>query len=305
MRDRILARFVEDLRAASDHTRDSRRYYAVKFLDFAGDPPWDRGTVLAFDEELRREGYSPGTRRTIYSITKRVFDAAKAVHEKERRDLLASVNPQDPSAAAEMIEALATEAPSWPMGKRDTPVVESRDVVKPALEMEEMAAMIATAREGRLKADEAAFLALSSTYGMRREELARVRPQDLNWEEETVWVDTIKRGEKREHLIPEEIVPYLAAHDFSRKYEVYQLSHMWRVIEYKAGVDHEDGAGWHSPRRLLDTTLLDLLPVPTVKHFFRWKMGTSSEMPLLYFSKKAAEVDREVFAVHPFLPFWR
>jgi hypothetical protein len=168
--------------------------------------------------------------------------------------------------------------------------------------------MVAAAREGRLEPAETAFVALSTTYGVRREELARVTAQDINLDAQyrngTIFINTCKGGTARLHQIPGEIMPFVAKYPFDRTYSLVQLSQMYHRIEYKSGVDYRPGTGWHSPRRALDTMLMDYLPLPAVRLFLRWKIKGSPDMAIRYYSKELEENDREVFAVHPFLPLW-
>ncbi|GAI21234.1 unnamed protein product, partial [marine sediment metagenome] len=139
----ILLSFEDELWQSSPHTIKARVYYATKWLRFANCPPdkWDRALVIRFMRSMEDEGYAKGAQRTIFQIVKRVFDAAQV---------------------------------PWPMGKRAAPKIQPSDVVKPALEPGEVGAMVEAAKNGTLASDEAAFLALSITYGLRCEELIRV-----------------------------------------------------------------------------------------------------------------------------------
>lgn len=267
----ILKRFEEDLWQSSPHTVSSRHFYAKMWLDFASQPPekWDRSLVIRFLKRLDDEGYAKGTQRNIFQIVKRVFDAALV---------------------------------PWPMGKRGAPRVQTSDVVKPALELDEIRTMVEVAKAGKLEADQACFLAKSTTYGLRREELVRVRGEHIDYEMERIWVDTCKGGVQRYHLIPGEIVPYLRSHDYSRAYSLFDMSRIYREIEAKAGLPHRDGAGFHAIRRSLDTILVQWDYI-RCKIFLRWKL--TGDMALAYVTLDPLKVDREVFEVHPFLPFWR
>jgi len=304
MLDKILKRFEDDLYQSSPRTARARVTDAQRFLAFAGPPPWNRQTVIRYIRHLEKQDYAPGTIRLEYSIVKRVFDAAKAIHEEDQRAFIFSVDPNNPSAVAEIIKALSAPPPTWDMGKRGAPKVAAKDVVAPALTAEEIQTMVETAKAGRLEDDEVAFLAVSTTYGLRREEMVRIEPEHFDWGEKTIYILTCKGGDERLHLIPEEIIPWLAGHDFSKRYSLFALSKMYRQIEAKSGIGHREGAGWHSPRRQLDTMLMDILPMPQVKTFLRWKTRSSSEMPMRYYSAGLERLERAVFSVHPFVPFW-
>lgn len=303
----ILDQFQEDLAHSGDHTRSARSYYAKKWLDFADDTPpeqWDKRLVQRFMKQVEKEGYAAGTRRNIYEITRRVFAAAGAVWEAEKRSLLSQIDPHDPNSMPELFKVVISQPPSWPMAKRDGPVVGIDDVVKPALTFDEIAVMIGAAKEGRLAADEAAFLALSTTYGLRREEMKRIAPNDVDYDVGSIFIRTAKGGDPRPHKMAPEIIPYLKGHNFNQEYSLFSLSRLYILIGHKAGVIHCEGAGWHSIRRRLDALLMDKLPIPAVRLFLRWKVRSSSDMPLRYYSKDLDENDTEVLAVHPFTKIW-
>jgi len=270
-REEILKRFEEDLWQSSDHTLASRLAYARKFLDFAGRSPeeWDRSLVIRFMKKLDKEGYSKGTQRLIYTITKRVFDAAGV---------------------------------PWLMGKRGAPKVQPSDVLKPTLELEQVSIMVDAAKKGKLASDETAFLALSTTLGLRREELVRIGKEHIDYEAGRIYVLTCKGGIERHQLLAPEIIPYLKGHDFTKPYSLATMSKIYRSIELKAGIEHQDTAGWHSFRRALDTVLVQWNYI-YCKIFLRWKL--TGDMALAYVTLDPLKVDEEVFKHHPFLPFWR
>jgi len=257
----ILGQFLSELSQSTEHTQKSRAFYAQKFLSFAGSRPlseWNKSLWYEFHDQLRKEGYSPGTIRSIYGIVKRVFDSAKAVYEAERTKLISGVNPNDTAAVAQLIKAMSLPGPNWDLGKRGAPRVESEDVVKPAATFEEMETMIAAARDGVLTPAERAYLSLASVYGLRREELCRVRPEHFNFKERTIYVMTCKGGERRNQLLCDEVIPCLEDYGFKEGYSPFKMSAVyWRIVA-KSGLSPKEGSGWHSYRRYLDTTLRDL-----------------------------------------------
>lgn len=301
-KEEILDRFCDRLKNSSEPVVKHRRFYAKKFLDFAGEPPWSEKTVNDFVRGLEAEGYSKGTQRTIYGVVRTVFNAARSVAEEEKYRLLSSLDPQNPAAMTEMVAILATPPVEWPMPRGSAPRVEEGDVVAPASSFEDIGKMIVAAREGKLEPAEAAFIALSTTYGLRREELVRIRAEDIK--DGTIFIHTCKGGTQRTHIIPEEIAPFVSQYPFDRLYSRFQLIWLYHRVEFKSGVESRPGTGWHSPRRALDTYLMDYLPLPAVRLFLRWKVKSSSDMPVRYYSKGLEANDREVFAVHPFLPLW-
>jgi hypothetical protein len=148
---------------------------------------------------------------------------------------------------------------------------------------------------------ELAYLALSSTYGLRREELS-----DLGRIDGKVTVNTVKGGPVTTHLVPDEIRPCLAAYE--RSGVRYMSSVFQRIVE-KVGISvGGENYGWHAIRRSLATELLyrDVSLINVVR-FMRWSDGSVKGefgMLAIYGKRNQEEVDRSVFKVHPFLPIW-
>jgi len=302
MRNDVLERFKQELSQSSAHTLSSRTYYARKFLDFAGDDlsTWNKETVRSFIRQLESEGYASGTIRMIYGVCKRTFDAAKAVHEAERTRLIRQVDPNDPRAVATVLQAIALPGPSWDLGKRSSPRVSEE--VKPAASFEEIEAMVKAVRGN--SGPEEVYLALSSIYGLRRQELCLVRKEDIDFDKQTIFVKTIKGGERRDQLLCPEIIPILQTYDF-KNYSVFQMSALYRRICAAAQVEVPDGCGWHAVRRLLDTELVKRFGKLDTHIFFRWKLSSSSLMEERYFTEDPLAVDRRVLSNgHPFVPLW-
>lgn len=305
---RILEQFTANLAHSSPATRSARAAYARRWLDFASDvspEQWNQNLVQRFMAQMEKEGYAAGTRRNIYDIVRCTFAAAKTVWEAEKNRVVAGIDPKDPSAVPELLKLLVTSPPTWPMARRDGPVVTDRDEVKPVLTIEEIEAMIRTVKDGSLGTAAACFLALATTYGLRREEMRRIEPGDLDYSGGTIFISTAKGGNPRIHHLAGEILPYVKQHDFREVHSLFNISRQYMLIEAKAGVRHPDGAGFHAIRRRLDAILMDELPVPAVRLFLRWKMRSSSDMPLRYYSKDLAENDAEAFSVNPFLELWK
>lgn len=306
MNQAILDHFRSELSRSSEHTQKAREFYAQKFLDFAGDKPfndWNKTLVNQFLKQLEREGYASGTIRRIYSIVKRVFDSAKTIHEAERTRLISAIDPNDTTAVAEILKAMSLPGPTWDMGKRSAPRVDAEDVVKPAATFDELKAMIEAAKA--MDAPARAYLSLASLYGLRREELCRVRQEHLDLEERTIYVLTAKGGERRKQLLCEEIIPHLEAYSFKGEYTPFKMTQLYLKICAQAGIEHKDGSGWHSIRRYLDTTLVDMFDQLMAHIFLRWKISSSSEMAEVYYSKSPLEIDQAVLEKYPVVPLWR
>lgn len=176
----------------------------------------------------------------------------------------------------------------------------------PILSHERISKLVSYARRKGIPS-EAFYLAMSTIFGLRQGELARLIPTSFSPTLSTVQIDTLKHGEPRLHRIPEEIKPAvrLAIDCKALGYSPNTLNMIFRELCIKSGVNRDKGVSWHSIRRALDTALLrDGTPYHIVKSFLRWA-PSSHDMPGVYFRMEPAEVDREVFAKHPFLALWR
>lgn len=305
MTDPILERFLSDLHNSNDRVKNSRAHCAQMWLDYAGEPPWTREKVWAYEKKLKEEGFSQGTVRQQYSIVKRVFDAAAAVAIDRQQKLIAEVDPSDPGATISIIKALGTKIPRWDMGKRDAPEVNHRNT--PMTSMADLTTMVRAAQNDGFEPHEKAFLAMASIYPLRRGELKTITQEDLHYDRHTIFLRIEKGGEQREQLLCDELLPILQACDFRRRYSDFEVSKMWHVIEAKAGLTHEPDSGWHSLRRLVVTTLRRTWGQDSlqVKIFGHWRLASSPEITDRYVHEDPLAVDREVLAKHPIVPLWR
>jgi integrase len=195
---------------------------------------------------------------------------------------------------------LLAQIQGWNFPRLAMPKVRDGDIRRPILSYEEVCLMIRRGKEV-LSARELAYLALSSTYGLRREELCGLGRIDGK-----VTVETVKGGPVTIHLVPDEIRPYLAGYE---RTGVRYMSFVFRRIVEKLGISLAGGKyGWHAIRRALATELLyrDVSLINVVR-FMRWSDGSVKGefgMLAIYGKRNQEEVDRSVFKVHPFLPIW-
>jgi len=209
----------------------------------------------------------------------------------------------------------------WPYRKGEAPTVGQRDEYQPQLSPRVIQMMVTAANTGKLFPYEQCFLALSTIYGLRREELANLEAKDVNIKHWTVYINTVKRGRERYHLIPEEIRPHIQIHDFNEHWAVATMTQVFKRILVKSGAGElkKHRVGWHSIRRAVLTGLVDNgVSVLAAHAFLRWK-GSEGDiaMPARYYGNvvldlddsgpvlKEAKSDEEIFQKHPFLPFWR
>jgi integrase len=280
----LLKKYESNLAGAS--RKNHYLSYAKGFLDYAD--KLDKESINAYIKKLKRQGRAPGTLNFAFRVIRRLF----------------------------MVNGL-----EWPFRRGEAPPIGQREEDKPALAPEIIKMMIAAAKNGKLNDDESCFLALSTVYGLRREEMCDLKPVDFDFKHNNVFVTTIKMGRQRYHLIPEEIKPYLEKHDFSKHYTDTAMSQMfWRIIN-KSGLESfkSEKLGWHAIRRALITLLHQAGLDPfTVHQFMRWK-GAERELAMdtryhathfvgLEGTKVVAleaQSDKDVFKKHPLLKFWK
>ena len=255
---------------------------ARQFLAWLGDrvPPAEMDLRRYFLKR-RDEGISDSTLRTTFAVLQKLYSA----------------NHWD-----------------WPLVKEDRPEAPPEGTT-PAFTREEVEQLIKN-RELYSKG-ECFYLAIATIYAPRRIELARIKKRYIKGD--TLYIDTAKKGEKRTHLIPVEIMPYVEAYRPQEK-NVRTLSFMFDRICEKGLGESKKGYGWHSFRTCLDTLLPTALakadkPLTLVGYFMRWSrrstgtrflgtaMGGVYARPEIL-SEDPYFIDREVFEVHPFLPLW-
>ncbi|MGB6872752.1 MAG: hypothetical protein WBE46_01185 [Dehalococcoidia bacterium] len=195
---------------------------------------------------------------------------------------------------------LLAQIQGWTFPRLAMPKVRDGDVRRPMFSHDEVCQMIRRGKEV-LSAREVAYLALSTTYGLRREELSGLGRIDGK-----VTVDTVKGGPVTTHVVPGEIKPYLAGYE---RTGVRYMSFVFRRIIEKLDINlPRENYGWHAIRRALATELLYTdISLINLLRFMRWSDATLKGgfgMLAIYGKRKQEEIDRSVFKVHPFLPIW-
>jgi len=202
----------------------------------------------------------------------------------------------------------------WPLKSTDRP--EASEVVgKPPFTKEEVIKLISKREE--YTHNECFYLALATIYCPRRIELARITGKSIK--DNTIYIETAKKGRKITHLIPDEIMPYIKAYH-PREHNVSSLSATFHRICLKGLGKVKPGYGFHSFR----TTNSTLIPIGLAKadkpltlwgEFMGWSKKSigaaffGTPMAGVYgrpeiVSSDPFYVDREVFTVHPFLELW-
>lgn len=274
----VLDRYLEG------HPKSPYSTYAKEFIAFVSGAPLDKAAVEAFIERKRGEGFKSQSLMFLFSVLRTLYH---------------------------------TSGLEWPFRKGEAPKFEYDDNA-PAYDPRAVEKMIKTAVAGKYTEDEAYVLALITTYGLRREEIARLRKEHYHAREKILEIPRTKKGEPRQHLIPDEILPYVRAWGFKRSLTVSQVAAIWYRLLTGAGLPHVRGVGPHGVRRTLDTLLTDELGIDNTKAFFGWARR-SSDMARRYYrtkfvgysgeqvhqTRERREIDERVFRVHPFLPLWR
>ena len=269
----------------SEQGRKQYLSYATKFITFAAGKPPTRVTIDSYITYLQKKGYKDGSIDFAFRIVRALFKRNKL---------------------------------DWPYRRGEAPVIREDKINAPAIDPCIINDMISIARQGKMTSTEAALLALSTTYGLRKGELLELETEDVLISDSVIHIATKKHGRFRSHVIPPEITPYLECHDFHKLSE-RELLVIWYRLESYIGLPHFSQVGWHSVRRTLTTLLGDVLPNNVIGNFMRWKHGTSSDMVYRYSATtfvgregpqtkvtgEAKTVDMKVFAVHPWLPKWR
>ena len=161
------------------------------------------------------------------------------------------------------------------------------------------------------------YLAVSTTWGCYREELARIRKRD--YDKTSILIHTAKRGQRVRHLIPDVLKPIFEAYRPKRRTPT-GLAMIFHRICLKAGVKIERGYSFNCIRRSLRTLLEwrlaeNHLPLSLVADYQGWAESTKritygrAPMPGVkadpeVLSTDPFSTDRLIYPIHPLLGFW-
>ncbi len=291
-KDILLQRYEKGL-ASSGKIRGLYLRYAREFLDFS-DGKFDHETILKYLDYLKRKHkYSDGTVNFVFRLIHTLYNRNSAY--------------------------LIREGTKWPFGRGETPRIRQNKVVALELDRDVVIEMIEMVK-AKGEADEKAFLALSTTYGLRRQEMTGLRAEDLDMDNRTIQIATGKQREQRTtHTISSDIVPALSEYHFSTSISEFRLISVWYRIEWRIGLPHVDQVGWLSIRRTLYTLLRDQVPGYVLDSFMRWKRQRPFQASLSNSAQRVVgrgaisparingprDIDERVFSVHPFLKYWK
>jgi integrase len=288
----ILLKNYQNHLSSDGKTRTLYLKYAKDFLDHSSGI-FTREEIQKYLTSLRRgeKKYSDGTVNFAFRVIRTLYNRN----------------------SSELIK----EGIEWPFRRGETPQIRENTVQAPALDPGLIIEMINKVKaEG--EPNQRAFFSLSTTFGLRREEILELDQGQIDYKSKTIHIRTLKHGRERTHLLPDDIIWTLQDYDFPKISE-FALLKIWYKIEFLNDFPHQEQVGWHSIRRTLNTLLLDELPENVVMSFLRWKQRTSSNMPFRYSAQRfigredstvrvfgeSKEMDQKVYEVHPFINYWR
>lgn len=205
----------------------------------------------------------------------------------------------------------------WPFGRDDAPVPDS-DPDTHALSPEAVEQLIRAAPQ--LSDAERFYLAMATTWGCRREELARVRDNHYTDETITIYIAKQRHPNPKVHLIPDILKPIFASYH-PAIHSTGGLRGLFDRVCKKAGYQKTPGESFHSIRRTLRTVLEwklaeQRLPLSLIADYQGWARSTKgityggSAMLGVYAHHEALSsdpfaLDKVIYNAHPFLPLWK
>jgi len=257
--------------------------------------------IRGYEKHLKRR-YAPGTIRKNWAVLHRMY----------------VVNKID-----------------WPFRHGDAPVVPEKDVHNPRMHPSQIEKMIDVALglkpslELNPQPQHVACLVLSTIWGLRRGEMQEVSADIIDTKIRdgygTIYVETLKKGRQRYHLIPSYLIKPLTDFGFTRHHCVDYFSNVFTELKIMCGFtgDSAYGVGWHAIRRsavlaLEEADLRDF----EIDQYFRWKiggrgmraryastpvviMGEEGEETIAAIGSEDRALDLKVYEVHPFLRMWK
>ena len=240
-------------------------HQAARFLQAAGaHPRYSRQLLLAYIDLLVQHGYGAQTVHVYVAALRALFRA---------------------------------NGLEWPLVPRDLHLgLPESEAGGPVLAYKEIAALVAEARRdgGR----EGAMIALSTVYGLRSTEIAAVMSGGCDGQ--VLALQAAKGNRLREHRIPAGLTGTLSFPPRAVGRDGVHKAFQRAMLAYAR--PPKTGEGWHAIRRALVTGLVDAgLDRYVLSKWMGWRV---SETAYRYFRPSPAELDRQVYGVHPFLPLW-
>jgi len=281
---------LENLRLAltsrekkSPSTIESYLIAARKFLNFTGDKlPPTKGDLKRFFDQRKERGIGAGSQNFYFFALKKLYKANSWV---------------------------------WPLSRKDRPEI-PESLPATVFTVDEVKALIEN--RGNYSKEECFYLALATTFGMSRLELAKVGKKDIK--NGKLYIKSIRRGKGRWVVVPGEIMPALTEYH-PKQLSVSTLSAIFKRILIKSGFEKRRGWGWFSIRiAVLDRLRVALaqneLPISWADDYLRFREANIGRKRLdatratIYRDIESTlqepyALDKIILRVHPFLSFWR
>jgi len=203
----------------------------------------------------------------------------------------------------------------WPFAADDTPYPEDEAQSHPLLPKQ--IEQLINAR-GKLSPAERFYLAVATTWIVRREDLSRIKKRNFDGDVFTIYHS--KHGRVVKHLIPDVFKPIFADYR-PKEHNPTSLSLMFHRICTKAGLEHQPGWGWHGIRYTLTTMIAAALPknnldpalIADYSGWSRKAMGGffgGVAMVGIYRHPEILDtdphgIDKVIYSIHPFIPLWQ
>ena len=186
----------------------------------------------------------------------------------------------------------------WPFPPRSAPQIKEQNQVKMPTEMVE--AIVKNA--GALSSEQLFYLAISTVYGLRRAELAALTVDNLVEKGTVLSFPTVKGGQRRMHVLPEQIYGKLK---FPKEpVGIDKMGLIFKDVVSSASQAVPLGTGWHAIRRSLISELSLKCPAAVIVGFMGWQSGPGSRTFYTYSNPDFRDVDMMIVDHHPFLKFW-
>lgn len=276
---------AEALERYADDAGPKRAAIVRRFVESQGWHPDGSRAIARHLEALTAQGLAPGTvdlaYRTIRAFYRRLGLAAPKVR-----------------------------------GHRYDPMDARRFALSPAV----VARLVEVARDGVLLPAHAGYVALSTTYGMRAIEMARVRPEDIDAAGERIRIRTAKHGTARWTWMPPEIAAVVAQAGLAPTAVARVESAFAHVWDAAMDEPRPQGVAWHAVRRALNRDLAAAgVSTEDRRRFGRWAgapsmaeryatpnltVGETGVAPARLEAEGTRDFDRAVWEAHPYVGFF-
>lgn len=246
---------------------------ANRFLKFTSKKlPPSKSDLKRFFAQQKEDGISPRTQNYYFIVIQQLYEANSWV---------------------------------WPLSRKDRPGI-PEDLPVTAFTLDEIKTLIEN--RGNYSKEERFYLALATTFGMSRLELAQVARKDIK--NGKLHIKPIRHGKSSWSVIPGEIMPALKEYS-PKQLSKSTLSAIFKRILTKSGLEKKESYGWFSIRitlgeRLKVALAQNELPLSLADNYLRFSKGSIQAMyPYQLATEDPYALDRLVLQVHPFIPLWR